>query len=188
MNEGTNLSRVSRLKYAYLAYLAKPKSDRGLYRQVKRQRSVRIVEVGLQQILRARRLIQVAQRFVSQEKVCYTGIDLFEARAGGQEVLSLIEAYRSLAPTGAQVRLLPGAAGSTLSANANSLLRTDLLLLNSDITDADMGSAWSFIPRMLHPRSLVLRERLHEGIVSWDPMTIEEILAAANPPKWRKAA
>ena len=55
-------------------------------------------------------MIQVAQRFAGDQKVWYTGIDMFEARRDGPAPLPLKETYRILRATEANVRLRAGRA------------------------------------------------------------------------------
>jgi hypothetical protein len=146
------------LKYFHLAYLSKPKSQRILYRQIRRLRPVQIVELGLGDVTRALSMIQVAQRYAEDRPVQYTGIDLFEMRAAGQPNLRLKDAHRQLQSTGARVRLIPGDPLAALSQAANSLTGTDLLIFSADQDPAALQSAWFYVPRMLHPTSLVLQE------------------------------
>ncbi len=146
------------LHSAYLTFLSRPKGNRELYRLVKRARVCRIVEVGVSDIARAVSMIELAQRFARDGKVWYTGIDAFEARPSDSPTLSLKEAYRILRATGATVRLVPGAASSSLAACANAHQNTDLILIAPDISQSDLAGAWFFVPRMLHPESLILNE------------------------------
>lgn len=157
------MSAASRLKFYYLAYASKPKPERSLYRAVRKLRVARIVEFGLTSLSRSRRLIEVAQRFAPSGIVNFTGIDLFESAAdmpAAETTIrpSLIDVFRSLKPAGASLRLLPGDLGVVLSDAANTLTGTDLLLIGHSVADDDLEPAWFYLPRMLHPGSLVLRE------------------------------
>jgi len=145
--------------YARLAYFARPKANRQLYRMVKRDQICRIVEVGISDLSRAVSMIEVAQRFAGDKKVWYTGIDLFEARATDSKRLPMKETYRILRATEANVRLVPGAPASSLAAAANAHQNTDLILIGPDVTEADLQGAWFYVPRMLNETSTVLSER-----------------------------
>jgi hypothetical protein len=148
------------LRYARLAYFSAPKSARQLYRLVKRQRICRIFEIGMSDISRSESLIEVAQRYAEGQTVCYTGLDWFEARQHAAARWTLKEAYRLLRATGANVRLVPGEPARSLSAAANAHQNTDLILISPAVEDDDLQAAWFFVPRMLHQRTVILRERL----------------------------
>jgi hypothetical protein len=150
-------------RYTRLAHLSRPKSNRQLYRLVKRDQICRIVEIGISDLSRAVSLIEVAQRFAGEKKVWYTGIDWFEARQSTVAPLSLKEAYRVLRATEANVRMVPGDPASSLAAAANAHQNTDLILLGPDISETDLSGAWFYVPRMLNEASTVLNERRTAG-------------------------
>ena len=180
------MSAASRWKCVYLAYFSQPKPERPLYRLIRKNRPLRIVELGIGDCRRALRLIQVAQRY-SGTRVSYTGIDLFESA----ERLSLKQAHRLLKPTAALVRLAPGDPYSALAAAANSLTGTDLLLISADQDSTSLEAAWFYVPRMLHPASVVLREvPQSERPPCWQPVSPFEIaqFAAAQTRLRRRAA
>ncbi len=147
------MSAASRLQYLYLAYLSRPKAERKLYRMLRSQQPVRIVELGLGTIERTLRLLAVAQRFAPGQRLEYTGLDLFDARPEGAPPLPLIVAHRRLKTTDARVKLVPGDPAQSLRSAANALPKTDLLLIAGSL-DADV---WLYLPRMLHEGSLVLQ-------------------------------
>lgn len=151
------MSRASWLNYVYLANFSQPQSDRQLYRLVKRHRVGKIIELGIEDLERTWRMLAVAARYGACDMVKYAALDSFEARGSGVPRLSLIEAYRTLQATAATVRLLPGCPTETLSGVANSHMDTDLVLIASWITDQQLTSAWTWMPRMLHEQSVVVR-------------------------------
>lgn len=156
------MAAVSWIKYCYRAYFSQPKEDRELYRLVKARRVSRIVEVGITNVARTTRLIEVAQRFAGEQKVSYAGLDWFDARTSDLPPLSLKQAHRTLQTTGAQIRLVPGSPGHSLAAVANAHQNTDLLLISQAVPDDDLERAWFYVPRMLRDQSAVLREQ-HEA-------------------------
>jgi hypothetical protein len=176
-------------RYTYLARLSRPKSDRELYRLVKRQRATRIVEIGMGEISRAVSLIEVAQRFAGEKKVWYTGIDLFEARPEGQNALPLKEAYRILRATDAGIRLVPGLPARSLASAANAHANTDLILLGPSVSIDDLHGAWFYLPRMLHDNSIVLAERhVGDAQVSFERISGTEVAERAARETVRRAA
>lgn len=173
------MAAVSWLKYAYLAFFSKPRTERQLYRLVKLHSVNRIVEVGVGGIERTTALIGVAQRYAEGGKVAYTGLDWFEARAKELPRFTLKQAHAQLQATGAQVRLVPGEPGRSLVTVANAHQHTGLILVSAAVDDNSLAASWFYVPRMLDPTSLVLRERHdadgqpvfhlldHEQIVEW---------------------
>ena len=152
------MSAASRIKYAYYAYLAKPKSERKLYREIRRRRPQRIVELGLSSKQRSLRMLRVVARY-APGPVEYTGIDLFEARGKDYEGLTLKQAHKLFKPMASKVRLLPGDPFSALAAASNTLVGTDLLIISVDQNLESLTKAWFYVPRMLTSTSLVLHEQ-----------------------------
>lgn len=152
------MAAVGPLKFAYLAYLSSPRGERLLYQQVRRLRARRIVEIGMGAIERAVNLVTVAQRYTRDQTISYTGLDWFEEREAGLAPLPLIHAHRQLQLTTARIRLVPGFPPATLPQIANSLQRTDLILISGRLDDAALERAWFYMPRMCHSPTVVLRE------------------------------
>lgn len=170
------MAAASWFRYTYLAYFAHSKSNRQLYRLVKRNEVCRIVEIGISDLPRAVALIEVAQRYAGEKKVWYTGIDWFEARPGNQPALTLKDAYRVLRATEANVRLVPGAPAPSLASAANAHQNTDLILLGPDVSETDLHGAWYYVPRMLNENSTILSERrAADGLTTFAPLTRSQI-------------
>lgn len=154
------MAAVSWLKYAYLAHLSKPRSERQLYRLLKANKVCRIVEVGIYSVERTATMIGVAQRYCGAEQVSYTGLDWFDARDTDLPKLTLKQAHRELQATGATVRLVPGEPARSVAAIANSHQHTGMLLLDSPVPESTLAPAWFYFPRMIDADTVVLRERI----------------------------
>ena len=143
----------------FLCFLSRPASERLLYRLIKRHALSSIVELGLRDLARSRRLIRLARRYARDGRVRYTGIDRFEARAVGHPRLTLKQAHQVLSSSGAIVRLIPGDGLTALSYRANQLVGTQLLLVSSLADTPELARAWYYVPRMLaDPRLVLLQE------------------------------
>jgi hypothetical protein len=177
-------------RYFNLAHVSRPKSNRQLYRLVKRQQVCRIVEIGISDLARAVSIIEVAQRFAGDKKVWYTGIDFFEARDPSNTPLPLKETYRILRATEANVRLVPGSPASSVAAAANAHQNTDLILISPDVSEADLSGAWFYVPRMLNESSTILTERrAAEGQSTFTALTRSQIAEwACQKPGMRATA
>jgi hypothetical protein len=131
----------------------------------------------------------VAQRYAPEGKVSFTGIDWFEARPQEIPPLSLKEAYRVLRATGANVRLAPGAPGKSLAAAANAHQNTDLIVISALVPDVELQAAWFYVPRMLHARSILVREhRAASGEPTFVRISSQEVAILAANAAGRRAA
>ena len=174
-----------KIRSLYYRYRSKPKAERNLYRWLHRRRCRRLVEIGLGDGGRAERLILIA-RAQGAERVEYTGIDLFETRRedAGTTRLPLKAVYRRLSATGAVVRLVPGTPAASLSRVANTLPDCDFVLLGHPFDAEDWKDAWYFLPRMLHPESLVFLEHRHLSAEGQPPEVRFERLDLGQIAEW----
>jgi hypothetical protein len=183
------VAAVGWLKYVYLAGASQPKAERTLYRLVKRHKVCRIVEVGIGRIERSALLVEVAQRYARGQAVAYTGLDWFESRSKEMPALSLKEAHRRLQTTGASARLVPGPPARSLAAVANAHRGTGLLLISAAVADDDLATSWFYVPRMLTPQSVVLREaRDAAGQPAFTRLSLDRIAQLVNQTGTRRAA
>jgi hypothetical protein len=176
----------------WLLYFSKPAADRPLYKAL-RARPVRsIVELGVGLPLRTPRLLRLASGKTRGEPIRYCGIDLFEARPGGQPPLSLKQAFAALQSPTVRVQLVPGDPHSALKRVANSLTGTDLLLIAADQDRDSLAHAWTWMPRMLTATSLIFVEQpaAPPATSVWKPLTLADIqkLAAQSSKTVRRAA
>ena len=144
--------------YLRLTRFSKPAHVRPLYRAIVQSNARRIVELGLGNGTRAQHLVTLAQRSESDKPLRYTGIDLFESRANDAS-FSLKRAHSLLHSTDYEVRLVPGEAAAALSRCANELRGTDIVVISSEVSEAELDAAWHLLPRMLHKDSQVWIER-----------------------------
>jgi hypothetical protein len=184
------LSIFSHLRLIYLCRFSKPHSDRAIYREIRRRKMRKIVELGIGGGRRAQRMIEAAKLVSPAEEVHYVGIDLFEGRPEPTgPILSLKGAHRLLSGTAARVQLVPGNPSDALTRIANSLGKVDLLIVPAELDSASHSRFWFFVPRMLDERSLVMVERTGENEQTvLTPKPRAEIDALAAPGKKRRAA
>lgn len=152
------MKKTSFVKFAILSLLSRPAQDRAIYRMIRQLRATSIVEIGIQEGVGSRRMIEAALRFSPAEEISYTGIDLFEARPRQSPGLKLKEAHRTLKRYGVHVHLIPGDPFSALARSANTLTGSDLIVIRGDQDPDALQRSWFYFPRMLHQRSVVLQE------------------------------
>ena len=177
-------------RIAYLSFLSQPDGDRLVYRQIRRQRAQRILELGIGDGRRARRMIEVARCHAPPGDVCYTGLDLFEARISADGPgMTLKLAHRHLGATGARIRLVPGNPFSALAQTANVLGQVDIIVVSSLLEPQSLAKAWFYVPRLLHERSQVfLQERKPGNVCTTRPVDRSEIATFAASAVGLRAA
>ena len=113
------MSQWSPFKYACLAYLSQPASDRQIYRAIRRHRVRSIVELGVGSGRRTQRMLRLAQAVSPGETIRYAGIDMFEARPADQPQIKLRVAYMEFKRLVPCVQLVPGDPYAALARTAN---------------------------------------------------------------------
>ena len=184
------MAALSSFKAFCLTHFSKPASDRVLYRLIEKHKVRRILELGLGDACRAVRMIEMAQRCSPEDRIAYTGTDLFEGRGETEgAVLTLKEVYQRLGATGAKIRLVPGDSFTALSRTANGLTDTDLVVISASETLASVERAWFYLPRVIHERSIVVREELRSNDkLAMRVLESSEIAKLARVDQVRRAA
>lgn len=177
--------------YARRALFSKPTPERQLLKTLRQEPIRRVVELGVDSQEATAELLTALVKKAGDEPIDYTAIDPFDVRSTDLEPLSLAGCYRQLVATGARVQLKPGEIAPGVATHANSLADTDLLLLSRRTTDAQLGPAWFYVPRMCHPGTLVFRR--HEGETAedpgeWRPISLEAVSAQAGAATRSRAA
>lgn len=152
---------VEKLYSLYLRHFFGNKTDRPIYQEIYNARVRKIVELELDDCQRAIRMIEIAKTASPNTTIHYVALDRFEDRDEryAEVVLTLKGAYRLFKTTGALVQLLPGNPPEVLPKAANFLGKTDLLLLPEEPASEAWGRMWFFVPRLLHPQTLVFVKR-----------------------------
>ncbi len=152
------MSATNLLKYLHLAYFSRHKTERPLFRIIRKLQAGHLVHIGVGTGELAQQMIELAAGNSRRSEVRYTGIDLFEMRSDGKPGLTLKRAHRLLKPLPAKTQLVPGDPYSAIARVANSLPDNDLVVISADQDTSSLEQAWFFLPRMLHDDSLVLIE------------------------------
>jgi hypothetical protein len=180
------------LRSSYLLYFSQPLADRTVYQAVKSRPIRSIVEIGIGLAGRTQRLLEIAGWRTECLPLRYTGIDLFEARPAASRGPSLKQAFAQLRLSGVKAQLVPGDPYTALLRVANSLAETDLLLIAADQDRDSLARAWTWMPRMLTPQSLVFIEEAgpKAGLTIWRPLDLADIQkrASATGRHLRRAA
>jgi hypothetical protein len=183
------LSILNSAKIFYLCHLAKPATDRAIYRLLQQGSVRKIVELGIGTAERALQMLEIAASQAPIAEMQYIGMDLFEARSETDGPgLSFKEAYRTLQATGAKIRLMPGDPLNTMMRSANAIGTIDLLIVSAGI-DMSQARAWWFAQRLLHDQTQVcVEQRSQSGQLTLEWKTRDEVAKLATATNSRAAA
>ena len=183
------MAGLSRLRLFYLLHLSKPASDRLVYREIRRLKARKVVELGLATGQRAVQIIEVLKEFHEVRDIHYTGVDLFEARTAAEGPgISLRAAHCLLKATGARIQLVPGAAGEALARIANGVSQVDVLVISGHTPPEQLAQAWFYLPRMIHGQTQVFQETIAaDGSTAMRSLATHEIEQLAAQAKRRAA-
>jgi hypothetical protein len=181
------------LRYYYLTWFSQPAADRTIYQAVHPRHVQSIVEIGIGQGVRTKRLFELAVKPEHAETpLQYTGIDLFEARDRSTLGLSLKQAHQTLQTEHVKLRFVPGDPLSALSRCANTVGVADVVIISADQSGPALDAAWRYMPRIANEQTLVYRERPagkgSETKFELVPYTTIQKLAAESHKAFRRVA
>jgi hypothetical protein len=178
--QGSALVTPGWIRFTYWKLFSKPAHDRLIYRLIDRGQVTSVTEFGVPRGLRSERMIAFAKRHHPLDRIRYAGLDLFEARPASSPGYSLKEAHRVLNRSGVQVRLVPGDLLAGLLRSANSLPKTDLVVIDAGVDMASMPPAWFYFPRMLHEKSVVLVGTRVDGVGGYRQLNYAQVVELAK--------
>jgi hypothetical protein len=170
------------------SYFASLPEDRICYRTIQKHKVASILEIGIEDGVRAERMIQMAIRNAGPRVVSYVGIDLFEAHPDSDgDSLTLKQAHQQFTALGARVKLVPGEAFPALDRIANSLKDIDLVVVGWDHDPTSLEKCWNLMPRFMNERTIVLRQGGENENYQFQTLTLADIqeLAATHSAKTR---
>lgn len=185
------LPSLGGLKRLYLRHFAKPAHDQTLHRFVHQHCVVKLAQLGIGNLERTLRLIEVAAADNGGAPFELVGFDKFESRASTDVAgLSLKDAHKLLSSKGIKHRLWPGDPTLTLAATANNVSGVDLLLVSADQNASTLERAWFYVPRMLSPAGIVFIEERQPQADEfiWRALSAAELTQRAARPRPRRAA
>jgi hypothetical protein len=183
------VSVATKLNAFWWCWLARPKSDRGLYRLIRKHKPRKLMLLGLGDVSRSLRMIAMARRYRPADSIEFAGIDRFDSRPAEQPRLSLKETHQLLRPTAARIRLLPGDPHETLPRAANTLHAMELVVISADQNSESLARVWFFLHRLLASNAIVLREEIagEQRVLKAIPRSELDRLALTGSPRRRAA-
>ncbi len=151
-------------------------------KEIKKTNPRSILEIGLGDGQRGPKILAALDNS-GEDRIRYTGIDMFEARLGG---LLIRKVHQQISQTGALCKLVPGEPMPALSRTANSLASTDLILIDSMILPNDLDAAWYYFPRMMHAGTQVFQQVTDGDSMTYrrlDNSKVESLANRARPSR-----
>ena len=152
------MSRPTWLQKIYWTRFAKPIEERELFKQLISHPISSILEIGIQDGERMRRLAKLAQAAEGCEQIRYVGTDEFESAQDGQPHLTLKQAHRLAGQLGFKASLIPGDIDAAAPRVAHKLGSSDLLIVDGGLNPAAplTSSLSSWLNRLAHSKSIIL--------------------------------
>ena len=150
------MSRPSWYQKIFWTHFAKPAGERSLYKYLLQHPVSSILEVGVGDGQRMRRLAKLATA-PDGAQVRYIGTDEFESAVDGCLHLTLKQAHQVAAQLGFKASLIPGDVQSAIPRVAHKLGASDLLIINGglDLSDPTSGIVGSWLNRIAHQDSVI---------------------------------
>ncbi len=183
------MTAATKLNAFWWCWLARPKSDRALYRLVRKHKPRKLMVLGLGDTVRPLRLIALAKRYRQADSIEFAGIDRFDSRPAEEPRLSLKKTHQLLCPTAARISLLPGDPHETLPRAANTLHGIELVVISAGQNMDSFSRSWFFLHRLLAVHAIVLREEVSGDQTVLKALTRPELdrLAIGAAPHRRAA-
>lgn len=152
------MSRLNWFQRFYWQRLAKPVSERELFRLLIEKPIASILEVGVGNGERMQRISQLVQLPSGTEQLRYVGVDGFESATDGRPHLTLKQAHQRAAQIGFRAILIPGDLKSALPRVAHKTGASDLVIIDGGLDPANphTGVVAQWIHHITHATSIVL--------------------------------
>lgn len=152
------MSRPSWLQKIYWTRFAKPVEDRELFKQLLSHPISSILEIGVGDGARMRRLAKLVQRTLDCEALRYIGTDEFESSKDGQRHLSLKQAHQLAAHLGFKASLIPGDVNSAIPRVAHKLGVSDMIIIDGGLDPVQPLANFlgSWLNRLAHQDTIIL--------------------------------
>lgn len=165
------MNRLSWVQKLYWSNFAKPVQDRALFKALVNHEIASVLEIGVGDGQRMRRISRLAQLPSEAESLRYVGTDEFEAASDNHAHLSLKHAHQLAGRLSLRATLIPGDLNSALPRVAHKIGPSDLLVVNGglDPFNPTLSPLCGWMNRLAHQSSIVLAcEQPGQDLVSID--------------------
>ena len=157
MDAEVSMSRLSWLQKLYWSHLGKPVTERSLLRYLVHHEVSSILEIGVGNCQRMRRIAKLVQAPEGTDAIRYIGTDEFEAANDDLAHLSLKQAHQIAGSLHFKASLIPGDPMSALPRVAHKMGASDLIIINGhvDPEQPENSQIASWFNRLAHADSKV---------------------------------
>lgn len=152
------MGRLNWFQRFYWQKLAQPAADRELFRLLIAQPIASVLEVGVGNGERMKRIVQLVQLSAGVTQLRYVGVDGFESAKDGGQHLTLKQAHQQASQLGLRANLIPGDLRSAMPRVAHKIGASDLVIVNEgfDIAQPLSGPIGQWLRHITHARSVLL--------------------------------
>lgn len=152
------MSRLTWFQRVYWTRFSKPLSERELVRQLIAKPITSLLEIGVGDGGRMKRIAQLVQLTADTERLRYVGVDEFEAAKDGRAHLSLKVAHQLASQCDFKATLIPGDLKSAIPRVAHKIGASDLVVIDGGLDPHDMSASviTPWLNRIAHPESIIL--------------------------------
>lgn len=126
------MSRLNWFQRFYWQKLAKPASEREMFRMLLAQPIASVLEIGVGNGQRMKRIVQLAQLKPNVTQLRYVGVDGFESAKDGGVHLTLKQAHQQATSLGLRANLIPGDLRSAMPRVAHKIGCSDLIIVDGE--------------------------------------------------------
>ena len=159
------MGRLNWFQRFYWQRLAKPVSERELFRHLISTPISSVLEVGVGAGQRMKRLAQLAQLVPGATQLRYVGVDGFESANDGRSHLTLKQAHQLATQLGLRANLIPGYLRSAMPRVAHKIGASDLVIIDGefDVREPLAGPVGQWLLHITHAKSTVLATAISGG-------------------------
>ncbi|MEM8732617.1 MAG: hypothetical protein AAGG44_00240 [Planctomycetota bacterium] len=159
--EDKHMSRPSWFSKLYWSHFGKPSEDRALVKHLLQTPVSSIVEFGVGDCQRIRRIAKMVQAADGVEQIRYVGTDEFEAANEPSGHISLKQAHQIAGSLGFKVTLMPGDVASAAPRVAHKVGASDLIIVNGgmDASQPANGPLAAWLDHLCHEQTSLFASR-----------------------------
>jgi len=152
------MGRLNWFQRFYWQRLAKPVAERELFCLLIAQPIASVLEIGVGNGERMKRIAQLAQLASNTTQLRYVGVDEFESSKDGAVHLSLKQAHQQATLLGLRANLIPGDLRSAMPRVAHKIGSSDLIIVSDsfDVQQPLSGPVGQWLRHITHAGSILL--------------------------------
>ncbi len=152
------MNRLSWLQKVYWTRFGKPLQERCLFKQLVEHPISSVLEIGVGDGQRMRRIAKLVQLSSGCDTLRYIGIDEFESAGDGRRHLSLKQAHQLVSQQRFKASLIPGDHRAAIPRVAHKMGASDLIIIDGGLNPEEphSGLIGTWLNRLAHDESTVL--------------------------------